>query len=973
MGGPEAIGIKARSRELALLMVDVEGSTRLWQGDSTLAEAAMTRYARLVAEVVVRGGGWLPPEQGEGDGRFAAFEDPAAAVAAALGVQQTMQAQRWPTESALLARVGVHAGEVLERDGVLLGEPVHRCARICAAGHGGQVLLSEAVAVLVADRLPADGWLRDLGQHRLRDMAEPERLFQLQHPDLAAEFPALRALHATGHQLPLQLDSFVGRERELAEVPKMLDSHRLVTLTGPGGSGKTRLSLQVAAELASEGWDEGAGQVVFVDLAPLADPALLAERLAAALGVRTSPDAPVADTIAVVLAGRRVLLVADNCEHLPTAGRVLADLVMQAGGVRVLATSREPLRVRGEQEYPVLPLAVPSDADEGAAPLSPAMQLFADRAAAVRPDFLVDATNSATLGTICRRLDGLPLAIELAAPWLRTLSPAALLAQLARPLDLLAQPDGARADRHRTLRATIDWSYQRLDLDQQRLLAAMAVFAGGADLDALTDICALDLNASVLGVVAALVDKNLVQPVPASFPPRFRLLETIREFASERLAESDHEGKTIAAHAAWFAGWARVFSGHSEGPGAEPWLVRALAEADNLRAAIDHLERSERHDEQLQLVVDLMGLWFDCGLDQEGLTRLQRALDASSPQAPPRALALAQWAFLSLGLGAGAALGRAREAVALARARGDAPVESFALQVLGYVLADTDEGEQVLRAAIDVARRARGHTVRHAETSPDVVEMSANHALANRWMYRSISESIRYRREAVRIGERAGDRRGTVLPLCRLAESLMLAGDLVAARGALDRAGAFLQDQFAAHYDESLASTQALLAHYEGRTDDAEHGLGAVVAEAKAAGRLVYLAFEASRLVDLLVDCGRLDEAETALSDAQLTCQPVDRDQSNPLPVRRARLSRIKGHADEGLLAALGLDLDRDMLAPHQIIWYVESAALDAGRGDSRAALRHLHDLAAASARTGILIPPWEQRQIDGILLLLED
>jgi len=371
MGGPEAIGIKARSRELALLMVDVEGSTRLWQGDSTLAEAAMTRYARLVAEVVVRGGGWLPPEQGEGDGRFAAFEDPAAAVAAALGVQQTMQAQRWPTESALLARVGVHAGEVLERDGVLLGEPVHRCARICAAGHGGQVLLSEAVAVLVADRLPADGWLRDLGQHRLRDMAEPERLFQLQHPDLAAEFPALRALHATGHQLPLQLDSFVGRERELAEVPKMLDSHRLVTLTGPGGSGKTRLSLQVAAELASEGWDEGAGQVVFVDLAPLADPALLAERLAAALGVRTSPDAPVADTIAVVLAGRRVLLVADNCEHLPTAGRVLADLVMQAGGVRVLATSREPLRVRGEQEYPVLPLAVPSDADEGAAPLSP--------------------------------------------------------------------------------------------------------------------------------------------------------------------------------------------------------------------------------------------------------------------------------------------------------------------------------------------------------------------------------------------------------------------------------------------------------------------------------------------------------------------------------------------------------------------------------------------------------------------------
>jgi class 3 adenylate cyclase len=326
MSAPVAAPLTARL--ITLLMVDVEGSTRLWQADPAVAVTVMDRYSRLVDDVVAEHDGWLPPEQGEGDGRFAAFHDPVQAVAAAVAIQRAVLRAPWPTEP-LRVRVGVHTGNVVHRNGLLLGEPVHRCSRVCGAGHGGQVLVSAAVAEAVATRLPDAVSLLDLGEHRLRDIVGSHRIFQVRHPDLQARFPALRALHAARPQLPVWLDSFVGREREIVELTKLTSSHRLVTITGPGGSGKTRLAVELVRGLSDGPGDED-GEVRFVDLAALSDPALLEERLAAALGVPLRPDATMAETMVLTLAGRGLLLVADNCEHLPTAGPVLHDLLAAA-------------------------------------------------------------------------------------------------------------------------------------------------------------------------------------------------------------------------------------------------------------------------------------------------------------------------------------------------------------------------------------------------------------------------------------------------------------------------------------------------------------------------------------------------------------------------------------------------------------------------------------------------------------------
>jgi predicted ATPase/class 3 adenylate cyclase len=954
------------SRDLCLLMVDVEGSTRLWQRDAGAAVSIIVRFAGLVAEVVGDHGGWLPPDQGEGDGRFAAFHDAAAAVAAALDVQRAVLSEPWPI-SGMRVRVGVHAGGVVDRGGLLLGEPVHRCARVCGAGHGGQVLVSGAAAGRVGARLPAGAALRDLGEHRLRDIAEPERLYQLVHPDLPGDFPALRALHASARQLPMSLDSFVGREREMRDLTKALAGHRLVTVTGPGGSGKTRLAVQVAREQAdtSPSDEDGDALVVFVDLSPLSDPGLLPERFAAALGVRLQPDRPMAEAVGPALAGRRVLLVVDNCEHLPTAGRLVGDLLAHAAGVRVLATSREPLRVPGEQEFPLRPLPVPDAADEADAASvleSAAVRLLGDRAAATDPDFVVADVNAATVAAICRRLDGLPLAIELCAPWLRTLGPDALLAQLARPMHVLQQPGSVRPDRHRTLRAAIGWSYRRLSGDEQTLLGSLAVFAGGADLEAVTQVCAPDLRGSLLPALAALVEQNLLDRVSAVGSPRYRLLETIREYAAERADLAAVRER----HAAHYAALAVDISRFSEGPDGVHWLERAKTEADNLRATMDHLTRTGQNTAALQVATDVSVLWWDGGFLVEGYDRLRAAVDRApnDAEALPMGLIFAGW----LGRGLGhreQAEADVRLGVALAHARGDVQVEAFAQQTLGQVMVDDpDRARVALERALELAERGAGLPVRYAQAAPTAVGNGTAHQLSLQATWRDLREARRWAALAIEWSVTEGFPPLIAFNRSVLGLVLLSSGEIDAATDLIIPAEVELRAAGVGVYWRGSLAARAELARYRGDLEEAERLTRECLSDTARSGLEPHSA-DIARLVDVLIGQGRTDDAARALDDLgpPLSGAPQVR---TLRAVLRARLARLDGRPDD-VPALLAEAVDNDALRPEQVIRYVESAYAAIYQGDMKAVQDLLEELDRRANNVGLVLPPQEQARVDDL------
>jgi predicted ATPase len=416
--------------------------------------------------------------------------------------------------------MGIHLGEVERQGAHYFGAPLYRCARLTATAHGGQTVLSGPAADLVRDALPAGAALRDLGEHRLKDLAAPERIAQLGHPDLPADFPPLRTLDARPHNLPLQVTGFVGRERELGEVTRLLAAERLVTLTGPGGTGKTRIALQVAADVL----DAYPGGVWLAELAALADPALVPQAVAAAVGVREEPGRPLLATLTDALRPKRLLLVLDNCEHLVEACARLAEAVLRAGpGVTLLATSREPLGIAGEVTWPVPPLRVPAPetverlvatgADLATAPAEfEAVRLFAARATAAAPAFRLSAATARTVAEVCRRLDGLPLAIELAAARLRVLPVGQVLARLEDRFRLLTGGHRTALPRQQTLRAAVDWSYDLLTVHERALFNRLSVFAGGWTLEAAEAVCAGEGIAAdgVLELLSRLVDRSLV-------------------------------------------------------------------------------------------------------------------------------------------------------------------------------------------------------------------------------------------------------------------------------------------------------------------------------------------------------------------------------------------------------------------------------------------------------------------------------
>ena len=643
-----------------------------------------------------------------------------------------------------------------------------------------------------------------------------------------------------------------------------------------------------------------------------------------------------------MLSQRAVLLVLDNLEHLPGAAATVARLVDGTDHLRVLATSREALGVPAEQQLPVLPLAVPAEdeRDLGALAGSDALRLLADRARAVDPRFAVTAENAADLAAVVRRLDGLPLALEIAAPWLRALTASGLLAQLDRVLDVRGRRPDVDA-RHRSLRATVRWSHDLLDEGQQRLLARMSVFRGDSGLDAVEAVCGRGSDVPVVDVLVDLVDRNLVQLAPpVAGRPRFRLLRTVRDFAAERLDASGERQAVEEQHARWYASWAAGLAAHSEGPHADAWLEQALAEADDLRAAIDHLTRAGRTADRLQLVADAMVLWFEAGHEREGEESLDQALAAAAPDAPARAIALAYLAWLRGTHDRSRAARHAEEAVALARAAGDLPVEAFALQTLGDNEDDRAAAEAATLRAIEVAGRAAGSVVRYGPTASDAVACGAAYNLAALWASRSVPRALERQRQAVVLAEREGDRRITAVNSARLGLLHLLAGDVRSAAAPVRRATSLVTHPLAARWEDIVVHAEASLAHHEGRLDEAEGLFRSLVRTASVGGRLLHLNLGSCGLTDLLLAAGRIDDAVAALAVAERALvDGADLHHVARVRVRAARL-RLTERPDDAadLLAEAGSGVDDEALPPERVVWFVESAALAALEGDHHAA-----------------------------------
>jgi predicted ATPase/class 3 adenylate cyclase len=698
-----------RAGVVTFLFTDIEGSTRLWEQQPDKMRGALACHDGLTRRAIEGNSGTVVKMVG--DGVCAAFAEPLHAVVAAVQLQQVLADPQATNDIPLRIRCGLHVGLVEQRDNDYFGVVVNRAARIMSAAHGGQILLSQAVVDSVHERLPAGVALRELGPVRLRDLASPERVYQILHSSLRRDFPALRSLEATPNNLPQQVTSFVGRSRELAEVKELLLRTRLLTLVGTGGMGKTRLSLHVAAELL-EGYPDG---VWFVELAPVADARLVPQAVASVLGVKEEAGRPVLEALLKCVADRHLLVILDNCEHLVHACAELATRLLAVGmGVKVLASSREPLHMSGETTYPIPPLAQP-DALEAVSPEMvwqyEAVRLFVDRAQAVQPAFAVTPANAPALAAICQRLDGIPLAIELAAVRVRVLSVEKIAARLDDRFRLLTGGSRANLPRQQTLRALIDWSYDLLSPQEQTLFMRLCVFAGGFTLEAAEAVGADDpIDASnVLDLLVALVEKSLVEPDAAR--ERYRMLETVSAYGHKRLAAAGDVDLTRARHFTFFLALAERAASELWGTEQRKWIETLDRERENLLSALAWCgDRTERAEQSLRFVTKLQLYWLPSGMLEVGYRVTTEALAKTAAQAPTGdrcgALYAASQLAYFLGQFRDTAL-HAEQSLEIAREIGDDGRALDALLMMGYAedeLGDRGAAFVNYEAAIALAR-----------------------------------------------------------------------------------------------------------------------------------------------------------------------------------------------------------------------------------------------------------------------------
>ncbi len=852
MGRPAIYDLSVET--LTFLFTDIEGSTALLRrlGEGVYAEVLADHHSLIRSGLTAHGG----EEVGtHGDAFFAVFSSPKACVAAVVQMQQALEARPWPEGEHVRVRMGVHTGEAAKTATGLVGLDVHRAARVAAVAYGGQVLLSETAAALVRDSIPPGAALRDLGVHRLKDLGRPEQIFQLEAAALQAEFPPLRSLGnpALPNNLPAQLATFIGRVTELAEVRALVGSSRLVTLTGAGGSGKTRLSLQVAAEVL-----DGSGDGVWlVELAAVTDEDAVAPAICQALGIAIQPGRPTPETLLDALSPQDVLIVLDNCEHLISACAKTADAIMRhCPRVHLVATSREPLGISGETIYRVPPLSLPPPGGAGTLPpgSSDAVALFVERAREQGAGLPVDEETGPLVVSICARLDGMPLAIELAAARLRSLSLGALHDRLDQRFRLLTGGSRSALERQQTLEATVDWSYSLLNVAEQALLRRLSVFADGFDLDAAEAVCGFgDIDAfDVTGLLGSLVDKSLVVAESTAAPFRYRLLETIRQFAAERLADgvADEGAAVAAAHSEHFLAVAEAAAPHLAGPDQGRWLAGLDTEQANLRRAADYLAgRSDGITRVLRFGAALRLYWMTRSRHEEALSLLAPVLERPDARTEPGPFgeALVTAAILAQFHDMTAARQLGEQAVEFARQQRDDQLLGNSLMILSstyYFAGEPERGFPLGEESVQYARRLGddvllgGSLMVHLLFDDRIGPARCGQLFA----------------EAIACTDRSGDRFGACLLHNNAGSHALRAGDISAARAHLEQAGQIMQEiGLKSHF---VSTGLAWVLRQEGDLASARSGFAEGLQVSRRNGDRSGLAYASLGLACLTADTG---------------------------------------------------------------------------------------------------------------------
>ena len=809
------------SGTVSFAFTDIEGSTARWERDRAAMQAAVRRHDEVMRAAISEHGGHV--FKTIGDAFCAAFSRPEDAVAAMLAAQRSLSAEDFSAVDGIRVRAAIHTGTADERDGDYFGPAVNRVARLLAIGHGGQVLLSRVTSDLTQGSLPPQAMLRDLGEHRLKDLARPEYVHQLHAPDLAADFPPLRSLETLPNNLPLPVTSFVGREKEIAEITALISAHRLVTLVGSGGIGKTRTSLQVAANLL-----DGSGDGVwFIELAPLASGDYIPSTVAQALGVTLPVEGDPIENLARALKGKHALLVFDNCEHMvDPAARVISTILSACPKVKILASSRQALGVRGEETYRMPSLDFPPEGDDGRIDVnqairSTAIALFVERALSADKKFRLTDKNAPAIADICRRLDGIPLALELAAARVKVLSPRQLRDRLDERFRVLTGGSRDVLPRQQTLRALIDWSYDLLDNRERVLFRRLGIFVNGFTYEGAVAVgSGEDLDEfELFDALSSLVDKSLVLAEPQADVVRYRLLESTRAYAAEKLDEAGEREFAAASHLGYLRGRFSELRAQLERTARPSDFRTALStELEDLRFAMDGAFARSAIIEGADLLSCLGAYWTNFGLDAEGIRRCDQYLAALPTD---QTLLLARLSssltfLLTEGGQRSRALEIATEAVANARISGDAVALMEALRMLGAV-------HQKLRR-FDDAEAA----IAEAEAIPGAPAIFRVRLLGSRAHFSAVRGDLR---TAARVYEQLrkefralGDLRGEMVTAANLAENEHRLGHT---QRAIEIAHELLPALRSGKDKGLLNSTLANLAGYLAATDDLSGALTA--------------------------------------------------------------------------------------------------------------------------------------------------